>query len=105
MDVNCYQSILDLRADRILNWLSIADFDRVDAVFPVQYERMVRNGTASLIQNLEQTLGIRADCTPHPPSTKHISREHADPAYLPYMLENVNWEREALIGYSPTDSW
>jgi hypothetical protein len=92
-----YDSILELRADKIKNFLSIADFDGIQDFFPIQYEHMVANGTATLIRNLEQALGVKAQCPPIDPQSVP-SRPFA-PEYVEWMKEHVDWETEALIGY------
>jgi hypothetical protein len=92
-----YDSILELRADKIQNFLSIADFDGIQDLFPVQYEQLVRNGTATLIHNLEEALGAKAHCSPMDPQT--LSPRPLSPEYVEWMKEHVDWETEALIGY------
>jgi hypothetical protein len=92
-----YDSILDLRADKIKNFLSIADFDGIQDLFPVQYEQLVRNGTATLIHNLEEALGVQAHCSPTNPET--FPSRALPPEYVKWMKEHVDWETEALIGY------
>lgn len=92
-----YDSILELRADKIRNFLSIADFDGIQDLFPVQYEQLVRNGTATLIHNLEEALGVKAHCSPTGPQT--LSSRALPPEYVEWMKEHVDWETEALIGY------
>jgi hypothetical protein len=92
-----YDSILELRADKIKNFLSIADFDGIQDLFPVQYEQLVRHGTATLIRNLEEALGVKAHCTPMNP--QNLSSRALPSEYVEWMKEHIDWETEALIGY------
>jgi hypothetical protein len=92
-----YDSILELRADKIKNFLSIAVFDGIQDFFPVQYEQMVANGTATLIRNLEQALGVKAQYPPMDPQS--VPSRPLSPEYVEWMKAHVDWETEALIGY------
>jgi hypothetical protein len=92
-----YDSILELRADKIKNFLSIADFHGIQDLFAVQYEQMVRNGTATLIRNIEEALGVKAQCSPMAPQS--LSPRSLPPEYVKWMKEHVDWKTEALIGY------
>ena len=89
--------VLELRADKIKNFLSIADFDGIQDLFPVQYEQLVRNGTATLIRNLEEALGVKAHCSPTKPQA--LSSRPLPYEYVSWMKEHVDWNTEALIGY------
>jgi hypothetical protein len=92
-----YNNILELRADKIQNFLSVANFEGIQDLFPVQYEELVRNGTATLIHNLEEALGVKAHCSPTDPQT--LSSRSLSLEYVEWMKEHVDWETEALIGY------
>lgn len=94
---NPYDNILELRAAKIQNFLSIADFGGIQDLFPVQYEQLVRNGTATLIHTLEEALGVQAHCSPMAPHT--LSSRPLPPEYVEWMKEHVDWDTEALIGY------
>lgn len=94
-----FDNLLQLRAAKIRHFLSIAHFAGVQDLFPVQYEVMTRNGTASLIRNLEQALGVKAKCSPTEPVEPTI--RPVSPEYVKWMNEHVDWEAEALIGYDP----
>ncbi|GKY92124.1 hypothetical protein MPSEU_000183800 [Mayamaea pseudoterrestris] len=95
-----YDNILQLRADKIRHFLSIANFISVQHFESVRYEDMVQQGTASLIQTLEKVLGVKAQCQPTAPqqslSSRPVPRE-----YMEWMQNHVDWEAERLIGYGP----
>jgi hypothetical protein len=98
-----YDSILELRRDKIRNFLSLQEtMDFVDTIIPVRYETLLQDGTASLIYNIEQATGTKAapSCHPKEPQ-KARSKRPLDPDYVNYMTHHVDWETEALIGYCP----
>ncbi|GKY95802.1 hypothetical protein MPSEU_000540900 [Mayamaea pseudoterrestris] len=94
-----YDNILQLRSDKIKNFLSIRNFERVVGFAAVRYEDMVEQGTASLLQSIERQTGIKPMCQPVPPST--LKRRQMPDEYYAYMKEHVDWKTEALIGYTP----
>jgi hypothetical protein len=92
-----FDNILELRAAKIRNFLSVKHYKRVYGYFSVQYEDACSH-PAPLIRKLEQALGVAAQCDPiQAPITKHpLSKDYVD-----YMRQHVDWETEALIGYYP----
>lgn len=94
-----YQSILQLRADKIRNFLSVANFVGVRHLEVVRYEDMAANGTASLIRKLERILGVPATCQPTDPQV--VPNPPLPPGYEAYMRDHVDWDTEALLGYTP----
>jgi hypothetical protein len=92
-----YDSVLDLRRDKIRNFLSISDFADVSYFQAVRYEDMVEWGTAGLIRQLEEVLGVKATCQPFEP--QKLRHRKVDPEYIKWMNQHVDWETEALIGY------
>lgn len=97
-----YESILELRRDKIRNFLSVKDWDFVEGLIPVRYEDLLSNGTATLIRRIEEATGVKASpsCHPKEPQTNRPTRA-LDSAYVQYMTEHVDWEAESLIGYYP----
>ena len=93
-----YNSIVELRRDKVLNFMSIAEFDGVLDFEPVQYESLVKNGTQGLLQRLEEALGTKAKCKPYPP--KALKLYSVDGKYLDWLREEIDWEVESLVGYS-----
>lgn len=96
-----YDSIIDLRADKIRNFLSVRDYPNVADVWIVQYEYLVSKGTRDLIRKLEFWTGIQANCEVKPPQfrkqrrTRTVSREFAE-----HVRKHVNWTVESWIGYN-----
>ena len=94
-----YDTILQLRADKIRNFLQTASFRNVRGLYVVRYEDMVQNGTESLIRQLEKQLGVAAQCEPTEPQS--ISRRPLPRDFVDWMRQHVDWETERLIGYEP----
>ena len=99
-----YNNVLDLRKEKILNFFSVADLERVQDVFIVRYEEAKLYGSSKLIVELETALGHKAAC-------KRVEgdidwRERSIPiSFREYLKEHIDWETEAKIGYFPTDMY
>jgi len=108
-----YPSIVNLRRDKILNHLSVADFRGTRAFFPYRFEDLNDNGTAALLKNVEEATGLTAKCTPamgrmakasdhgrrrlaYKTITQH---EEVPKEYIKWMNQFVDWEVENQIGY------
>lgn len=100
-----YSSIIDLRRDKIMNHLSVANFPGTRAFFSNRFEDLNVNGTAKLLQNIEQATGMKAKCNAtfgkvrrlvKKRITKH--RELPDD-YIQWMNRYVDWDVESRIGY------
>lgn len=94
---NPYNSIVDLRRDKIKNFLSVRNYDAVKAFFPVQYEYVVSNGSADLIDAIENATGFEAKCKRSPP--RQLIPKQLDSNFIKWMNENVDWEVERMVGY------
>eukprot|EP00977_Amphora_coffeiformis_P009959 scaffold2327_cov149-Amphora_coffeaeformis.AAC.3 len=96
-----YDSILELRRDKIRNFLQVADFTSVKQMFAVQYDEMVTEGTDLLVSYLEAALGVKAKCVPY--HGKGSPKKPLDAEFIEYMREHIDWDTEALIGFTPRD--
>lgn len=94
-----YSSIVDLRRDKILNFLSVADMKGVKSFHPFRYEELNRGGTSTLIKALEEATGKKAKCNPYP-GTGMVKHKKVPKAQIDWMNKNVDWETEALVGYT-----
>jgi len=97
-----YKSILDLRRDKIKNFLGVQQFDGVAAYLPLQYEYMVAKGTSDLISEIEKITGLKAHCKRAPPRT--WAPKDLDAEFVEWMNDHVDWEVEKLVGYSRRDT-
>jgi len=99
-----YSSIIDLRREKILNHLSVAEFLGVRSFLPFRFEDLHANGMISLIQNLEEAIGIKAKCdiTTLERISRHVSEIDVEFSedYIRWMDAFVDWEVESLVGYS-----
>ena len=99
-----YNNILELRKEKIENFLSMADYERVQEVFIVRYEEAKLNGSFKLIKELEKALGQEAACKPIEGDLEW--RERTIPvSFREYLQKHVDWGTEAKIGYFPTDMY
>ena len=94
-----YDNLLQLRADKIRNFLQTARFRNVQQLYVLRYEDMVQNGTESLIRQLEERLGVTAQCKPTEP--QQVPRRPLPDGLVEWMRQHVDWETERLIGYEP----
>ena len=93
-----YASIVDLRRDKILNFLQVPNFHGVKAFFPQRYEALKLRGTASLLAQLEEVTGLKAQCEPFKGSGA-VTHKNVDPEYTKWMNKFVDWDVEGMIGY------
>ena len=118
-----FNSILDLRRDKVLNHLSVAEFAGTRHFFPYRFEDLKVNGTLALLNDMEDATGYKAKCQPifgkeEPAEGDESSqpvaqgRRHLEPKvispkrvlpreYIEYMNKFVDWEVESKIGYYP----
>ena len=97
-----YDNILQLRAAKIRNHLQLGSFVNVSNFIAVRYEDMAQTGTASLIGQLEDWLGVSAHC--QPAVGKPLTRKRPFiPAMIHWLDEHVDWEAEAMVGYQRGD--
>lgn len=94
-----YANIMEMRTDKIRNFLSVKDYDGIADVWTVQYEYLLTRGTAELINQISEWTGIEPTCEPFPPQqrkTRPIEVEMAN-----FIRDNLNWTVESWIGYGP----
>jgi hypothetical protein len=94
-----YKNIMELRTDKIRNFLKVKDYQGVFEVWDVQYEYLTTKGTQALIDQVAEVTGITPNCTALPPqrrSHRPISKKMVD-----YIQKHLNWTVESWIGYGP----
>lgn len=94
-----YKNIMEMRADKIRNFLSVKDYQGIADLWIVQYEFLLTKGTQGLIDQVAAFTGLVPNCTASPPQQRRnrpISQQMAD-----YIKNHLNWTAESLIGYGP----
>lgn len=93
-----FNSIIDLRAAKIENFLSVAEYDFVSRLLLVRYEDLKFGGTEVLLREIETETGVKANCraTPAQSEDKVLTLPEGQ---IGWLNEFVNWEVENLIGY------
>jgi len=94
-----YNNIMELRTDKIRNFLSIKQYEGVADVWTVQYEYLLTKGTAELINQVSAWTGVTPKCKPMPPQQRRnrpVEKEMAA-----FIRDHLNWTVEAWIGYGP----
>lgn len=92
-----YDSVVQLRRDKIRNFLESAQYAGVAGHLTVRYEDVVTNGSCDILSRIEKATGVSAKCKAKPP--QNLSVRNYDPRYVKWMNDNVDWSTEALIGY------
>jgi len=93
-----YESVLDLRRDKIQNFLSVKHWHWVTDLIPVNYEKLLHEGMDFLIKDIEQRLGETRACNVFPPQVRMHNPLTLE--YLHYIDDHVDWDTEALVGYT-----
>lgn len=100
-----YNNILEMRADKIRNFLESAAYSNVEGFWFYQYESLLKHGTKELVEKIERATGVKR----HPERCRiyepQLRRKRAmDLAFIDYMLDHVDWKAEAMIGYQKPNS-
>lgn len=97
-----YDNIMEMRSDKIRNFLSVSNYEGVADAWVLQYEYLVTKGTQHLIDRIEEWTGVKAQCDAKPPQNRKkkpsriLSREQAA-----FIRQNLNWTVEKMIGFEP----
>jgi len=95
-----FDNILEMRAAKIRNLLSTNAFKVVKELWILQYEELLRGGTAELIREIEGMTGVKAQCSASPPQDRKGRR--IGKKLVEHMMKKLDWEAEALVGYRKT---
>jgi hypothetical protein len=100
-----YANILKMRADKIRNFVETATYTSVEGFWHYQYEGLLKTGTEELVAKIERATGIKRNpekCKIYEPQERR--KREMDSAFVDYMIDHVDWEAEALVGYKKTTS-
>ena len=97
-----YNHIMDMRTDKIRNFLNTINYDGVADVWTLQYEYLVSEGTQHLLDRITELTGIPAECKAIPPQVRKPKGSRMIRAdFAAHIRENINWTVEGWIGYTP----
>jgi len=94
-----YRNILAMRVAKIHNFLSLKDWDWIDDVHVIQYEKMISGGTDGLLSYIEEKTGLTRNCSAFEAQLDRVPN-HLDYDMVEWINNNHDWEAESLIGYS-----
>lgn len=97
-----YSSIVELRTDKIKNFLNVSTYPFVKQLITLQYEDLLSYGTNYILKPIEEITGVGCndDYVPTPPQPNRKQRA-LDDLFVKWMNKYVDWEVEGLIGYYP----
>lgn len=97
-----YNNIMELRTDKIRNFLDTVKYNGVSDVWTLQYEYLVSIGTQHLLDRITEWTGVKANCKAIPPQVRKPKGSRMIRAdFAAHIRENLNWTVEEWIGYSP----
>jgi len=93
-----FGSIIDLRREKVLNFMKVRKFHGVAAFFPERYEELYQRGTDGFLRTLEKATGLKANCAPFV-GKGTVKHKDVDPEFIEWMNTYHDWEAEAMVGY------
>jgi hypothetical protein len=97
-----YANILELRSDKIRNFLNVSTYKGVADVWVLQYEYLVNAGTENLLRKIEQYTGVEARCPPKPAQIRTPKASRVlEPEFAAHVRQHLNWTVEGWIGFEP----
>ncbi|KAL7574652.1 hypothetical protein ACA910_003000 [Epithemia clementina (nom. ined.)] len=95
-----YANILELRSDKIRNFLSVRKYPNVADVWVTQYEYLLDKGTLGLIRHIQEWTGVEPRCKAFPPQVRATKNTRIiTPDFAQHVREHLNWTVEAMVGY------
>mmetsp|Transcript_3859 Transcript_3859/g.8850 ORF Transcript_3859/g.8850 Transcript_3859/m.8850 type:complete len:317 (-) Transcript_3859:7847-8797(-) len=94
-----YDNIMEMRTDKIRNFMTIKDYEGVADVWLTQYEYLLTKGTKKLIDQVAKETGIKPKCEPYEGQNRRSRVVEAEMAE--FIRDNLNWTVESWIGYKP----
>jgi hypothetical protein len=97
-----YNNIMELRTDKIRNFLNTVNYNGVSDVWTLQYEYLVSIGTQHLLDRITEWTGVQPTCKAIAPQVRKPKGSRMIRAdFAAHIRENLNWTVEKWIGYSP----
>lgn len=92
-----YANIMEMRTDKIRNFLTVKDYEGVVDAWITQYEYLLKKGTKEFIDRIAKVTGVTPMCKPFPAQDRKAREIDADMAA--YINTHLNWTVEGWIGY------
>ena len=92
-----YDNILEFRAAKIDNFLSVSQYPWVKDLWVLRYETLLLEGTKPIIAAIEKITGVKATCDPSPPQSR--KKRKVDKDLQKWLKQHVDWDMEGRIGY------
>jgi len=92
-----YDNILEFRAAKTRNLLSVINFPWVEDMWVIRYEDLLAEGTKQIISAVEKATGVKATCMASPPQNR--KKRSIDKGMKKWLDDHVDWDAEGLIGY------
>lgn len=93
-----YKNIMEMRAAKIRNFMTVRDYVGVADFWAIQYEYLLMNGTDYLISKLEEWTGVKRQCQVYPTQNRRKRPFQRD--FAEFVNKNLDWSAEGLIGYT-----
>jgi CDP-diacylglycerol pyrophosphatase len=101
LDINGrpFQNIMQLRAAKIKNFLSLAHDWNLGGFVAIRYEDIIGDKIAALVQKTENALHVESSC----PKLESFNRKsyNLSNEFHSWITDQTDWKVEALVGYFP----
>jgi len=92
-----FNSIMELRAAKIRNFLEVRNYEGIADLWAIQYEYLLKEGTQHLLDKIEEWTGAQRNCQPYPP--QHRRKRGISLGMAQFLNDNLDWVAEGLVGY------
>ena len=95
-----FNNILELRTEKILNFISTMYMEQVQSFLSIKYEDLMFSGVSDLLGRIEMASGLIGSC----PDEEYLKfklpefKATTDNEYYSYILEHLDWSTELLVG-------
>jgi hypothetical protein len=93
-----YKSIVDLRADKLINFANVSTWLNTGRTIGVWYDDLLREGTGHMLARISALTGLEHSCSPSPPQPARLTTYKPYPAgFEEWMNTHINWEAEHIF--------
>jgi hypothetical protein len=97
-----YDNIMEMRTDKIRNFMNTIHYPGVSDVWTLQYEYLVSMGTQHLLDRITEWTGVKPTCDAIPAQVRKPKGSRMIRAdFASHIRQNLNWTVENWIGYFP----